>query len=74
MSFRNGPCDQGPDRGPVGCGGPVGDVRPPYEGPVGGCGKGRRDNNCCELIIGIVIGLVLGNCDHGHRRGPGHDC
>ncbi len=58
MSYRN---DLGPDRGPLGC-----------EGPVGGCREHERehgrDNNCCELIIGIVIGLVLGNCNRGHKH------
>lgn len=65
MSFRN---DLGPDRGPLGCEGPV----------LGGREREReherehgRENNCCELILGIVIGLVLGNCDHGHRRDRG---
>jgi hypothetical protein len=61
MSLRNGPCDPGPERGPLGCEGPV----------VGGREherEHRRDNDCCELIIGIIIGLVLGNCNHGRRH------
>lgn len=81
--YGTGPFNQG-DRGPFGCGsGPIGpcDNKPVFEEPVArGCGRGRgRRNDCCDLGIGLLLGILVGNvCDfgshHGHKHGPGHDC